>query len=122
MNNRFKTLSRGRIAKRGIRNKTEARYEDTLLGDPSIHQVWFEPFSLRLSSPDKGQPARYTPDFMILMKDGTTYIDDVKGAGLDDKAAAVRAKAAAEQYPLWIFRICKERRKKDGGGFSVREL
>lgn len=122
MVSRFKYLSRGRIAKRGERNKTEARYELHLHGDPEIARWWFEPFTLRLSHPGSGQPAKYTPDFLILMKDGTTYVDDVKGAGLDDTAAIVRVKTAAELFPLWVFRIAKERKKKDGGGFEIREM
>lgn len=122
MNSRFKFLSRGRNATRGERNKTETEYEATLEADPDVAQVWFEPFSLRLSRPDAGQGARYTPDFLVLMKDGTTYVDDVKGTGLDDNAAIVRLKCAAEQYPLWVFRLAKKRRVRDGGGFEIREV
>ena len=122
LNNRFRILSRGRKAVRGQRNKTEAEWETLLNADEDVVQVWHEPFSLRLSSPPAGQPARYTPDFLVLCKDGTTFVDDVKGSGLDDNAAAVRAKTAAELYPLWRFRIVKKRRKKDGGGFDVREV
>lgn len=118
--NRFQILSRGKRTRRGEMNKTESRYADLLKANPDV--AWFrhEPFSLRLSSPAAGQPARYTPDFLIVMQDGTTYLDDVKGSGMDDAAAAVRAKCAAEIYPIWTFRIAKERRKKDGGGWDVR--
>lgn len=126
MSSRFKHLARGRIAKRGKRNKTEQRYEDTVLAEQKlagkIVQWWFEPISFRLSSPDSGQPARYTPDFMVQSSDGTMYFDDVKGTGIDNEAAAVRAKTAAEQFPCYVFRICKERRVRDGGGFEVREV
>ena len=120
--NRFKILSRGRITQRGQMNKTELRYREQLLTQEGVVKFWFEPFSLRLSSPESGQPARYTPDFLILMEDGTTYVDDVKGSGLDDNAAIVRIKTAAELYPLWIFRLVKERRKRDGGGFAIKEM
>ena len=119
---RFSGLSRGRIAKRGERNATESRYEETLLADPEVERFWFEPFTLRLSHPPGGQPAKYTPDFLVLMKDGTTYVDDVKGSGLDDPASIVRLKCAGELFPLWIFRVAKERKKKDGGGFLVTEV
>lgn len=122
MNNRFKFLAKGRIAKRGERNKTEAEYEALIEADPRVVKHWFEPMSIRLSHPDGGQGARYTPDFMILMDDGTIYIDDVKGSGLDDNAAIVRLKCAAEQYPLWVFRLAKKRRVRDGGGFEIREV
>lgn len=125
MSHRFQHLSKGRIAKRGEMNKTEAKYaaeleERKLAGE--IVAYWFEPFSLRLSSPEGGQPARYTPDFLVLMPDGLTVVEDVKGSGLDDKAAIVRIKCAAEQYPLWKFRIVKAKRVKDGGGWTIKEV
>lgn len=120
--NRFTHLSRGRVAQRGEMNKTEREYADGLRFDPDVARWWFEPFSLRLSSPPKGQPARYTPDFLILMKDGTTYVDDVKGSGLDNEGSIVRIKCAAEAYPLWIFRLVKKQTKKNGGGFVLKEV
>ena len=102
-----------------MRNKTEARYEETLIADKEVVRYWFEPLTLRLSHPEKGQPAKYTPDFMVLMADGTTYLDDVKGTGPDDNAAIVRIKAAAEIYTLWKFRLAKEQK---GGGFKLTEV
>lgn len=122
MSSRFKHLSRGRIAMRGERNATEARFELLLKADPNIAAYWFEPLTIRLSHPAIGQPAKYTPDFLVLMSDGTTRLIDVKGSGLDDNASMVRLKCAAEQYPLWVFQVAKERRKRDGGGFDVREV
>ena len=122
---RFTHLSKGLVRTRGTMNKTEAKYADELRVRQMAGEIadfWFEPFSLRLSAPDKGQPARYTPDFMILMPDGTTLVDDVKSGGLDDNAAIVRIKCAAELFPLWIFRLVTPRRVKDGGGFEVREV
>lgn len=120
---RFKHLSRGLRRKRGEMNKTESAYADELTANPDVYRWWHEPFSLRLSSPESGQPARYTPDFLILMVDGTTYVDDVKASkGFDDNAGIVRAKCAAEQYPLWVFRLVYKRRVKDGGGFEIKEI
>jgi hypothetical protein len=116
---RYQTLSRGRIAKRGQRNRTEARYEELLRADPNVEQVWFEFVTLRISHPQTGKVATYTPDFLVLMTDGTTFIDEVKGSGIDNEASVVRLKAAAELAPLWRFRLAKERR---GGGFEVREV
>lgn len=113
---RFTTLSKGRVAKRGVRNKTEARYETTvLLPDDDIADWWFEPFSLRLSHPESGKPLTYCPDFMVLYKDGRTEIVDVKGSGKDNDASIARVKAAAEMLPLWRFKIAKER--GEGKGF-----
>lgn len=122
---RFQSLSKGRIAERGVMNDTEKLYaaqlaQRVLAGE--IAKWWFEPFSLRLSRPEKGQPARVTIDFMILMPDGTTYMDDTKGTGVDNDAQRVAMKCAAEQYPLWIFRIVKKQTKAQGGGWKIEEL
>ena len=125
MTHRYKTLSKGRVAQRGVMNKTEAEYSDMLVamkrkGD--LHEWWFEPVSLRLSHPPNGQPARYTPDFLLLYPSGRTVLVDVKGTGLDDAAAIVRIKCAAEQYPLWEFWVVKKKTKKQGGGWKVMEV
>lgn len=116
---RYGILSKGRIATRGVRNKTESRYEETLIADPNVVSVWFESLRLCISHVDQGKSAYYTPDFLVLYNDGTTCIDEVKGAGPPDLAAIVRMKAAADKYPLWRFRMCKERKRKDGGGFDI---
>lgn len=123
--NRFAALSKGRTKKRGEMNKNEARYAEHLDAQQAAGEIvryWFEPFSLRLSSPPTGQPARYTPDFLVLMPDGTTYVDDAKNKSIDDKAAIVRIKAADELFPLWIFRLVRPKAKKDGGGWSITEV
>ncbi len=122
--NRFTILSRGLVRERGKMNKSETAYRDRLsllklAGE--IADYWFEPMNLWLSHPPKGQPATFKVDFMVLMADGTTYMDDVKG-GMVDPAAIVRLKCAAEHYPLWIFRKCEKLRKKDGGGFKITEV
>lgn len=122
---RFTHLSKGLVRTRGAMNKTEAKYAAELEIQKKaglIADYWFEPFSLRLSSPDEGQPARYTPDFMVLMPDGTTIVDDVKNKSVDDFAAIVRIKCAAEQYPLWVFRIVRPRSARNGGGFEAQEV
>ena len=122
---RFTGLSKGRVAKRGEMNKTEARYAaelDAMVRQGTLVRYWFEPFSLRLSQPPKGQPARYTPDFLLLYPDGRTVVVDVKGSGLDDKAAVVRIKCAAEHFPLWEFWIVKQKLERDGGGWKTSEV
>lgn len=127
MTSRFTILSRGLVRKRGEMNGTEKAYAaelDVLKAAGEIADYWHEPFSLRISECDEGQPARYTPDFLILMPDGRTYLDDVKQGKkeYDDKAAVVRIKVAASQYPLWIFRTVRKQLKRDGGGFLVTEI
>lgn len=122
---RFDGLNRGRIAKRGEMNATERKYAAELDAKKLTGEIvnyWFEPFSLRLTHPPEGQPARVTPDFLILMPSGILFIDDVKGSGVDNDASIVRMKCAAELYPLWRFRIVKQRTKKQGGGWDITEL
>ncbi len=119
---RFAQLSKGLVRTRGKMNKSETRYADFLVAAKlagEIADYWFEPFSLRISACESGQPARYTPDFMVLLPDGRTYLDDVKTAsGFDDPAAMVRIKVAAAQYPLWVFRIVRPA----AGGFTTQEV
>ena len=112
--NRFTGLSKGRTAKRGMMNKTETRYAadlEIMKANGTIINYWFEPFSLRLSHAASGQPARYTPDFLLLYPDGRTVVVDVKG-GMVDNAAIVRAKCAAELFSLWEFWIVQWKDKK----------
>jgi len=122
---RFQGLSRGSTAKRGVMNKTEARYAVGLEEDPAVKWFKFEPFTARLTKPPKGDGEKtltYTPDFLVVMADGTTYIDDVKGSGPPNDASIVRIKAAAELFPIWNWRICTEQKRKLGGGFIRRNL
>lgn len=120
--NRFDILSRGLRRTRGEMNGAESKYAQWLSAEPDVHRWWFEPFTLRLSHPEGGQPAKLTPDFIVLMTDGVTYVDDVKSGGMNDNASIVRMKAAAELYPLWKFRLVVSRLKRDGGGFTRTEL
>ena len=118
----FELLSRGLNRTRGKMNANETKWATELQNDPKVAWFKFEPLSLYLSHPDKGQPARLKPDFLVVMNDGTTYLDDVKSGGMDDNAALVRMRAAAELYPIWIFRLVKPKPRKVGGGFDVKEL
>lgn len=123
MSSRFTHLARGRTAKRGTMNKTEAAYArilDREIEEGKTLRYWFEPMSFRLSSPPGGQPARYTPDFMLLRPTGEVWIVDVKsGSGFDDNAAIVRIKCCAEQYPLFRFFLAK---KLETGAFELTEV
>jgi len=122
---RFTNLSKGLNRQRGKMNRTESQYASELEARKLAGEIadwWFEPFTLRLSHPDEGQPLKMTPDFMVLMPDGTTYIIDTKGTGLDDGASLARLKAAAELFPLWRFQLVKKRTKKAGGGWEVRNV
>ena len=128
MQSRFTQLAKGLIRKLGQRNKNEAAYEvylDSLKGSGSIVDYWFEPFSLRLSEAETGQPLRYTPDFMVLAESGIVYVDDIKaaktknGVAFDDPEAIIRIKAAADRYPLFVFRLVRPDRQ---GGWEFKEI
>lgn len=122
---RFDVLSKGKTIGRGNMNLTEATYArelDIRKAAGEIVAWWFEPLSVRLSSPPMGQPARYTPDFMVLYPDGLTEIIDVKGTGIDNEASLVRLKCAAELFPLWRWRLVKKRTKRQGGGWKITEV
>jgi len=103
-------------------NLTEQAYALTLDADPEVHHWVYEPLTLRLSHPTTGQPAKYTPDFLVLYADGVTCLDDVKAGGFDDFAAGVRIKCAAEMFGLWKFRRATRITKKNGGGWKVVEV
>lgn len=119
---RYTGLSKGLVRTRGKMNSAESKYAAMLDGLVAVGDVawWrFEPFSLRLTECDKGQPARYTPDFLVLMPDGVTFLDDLKTRrGFDDPASLVRIKVAADQYPLWRFRIVRP----SGGAYEITEI
>jgi hypothetical protein len=124
---RYTILAKGLERKRGKKNKSEQAYEHYLALEKATGRVldwWFEPMSLRLSECDAGQPLRYSPDFLVLAADGTVYLDDVKaplrrGQKFDDPAAVIRIKAAADRYPLFLFRIVRPIR---GGAWDVQEV
>lgn len=117
---KYARLSQGLVRERGKMNKTEAKWADhlnSLISAGKVVRYWFEPFGLRLSHPAKGQPLSYTPDFLVLENDGTTFVDDVKGRHIDE-AAYVRVRAAAEQFSLWRFRIVQ----LAGTQWTIREI
>lgn len=122
---RFSGLNVGLRRQRGEMNGTETRYANELEAKRQAGEIsdwWFEPMSLRLTHPPEGQPCTFSVDFMVLMNNGLVFMDEVKGSGIDNDASIVRLKCAAEMYPLWRFRLVKERTKKSGGGWEVREL
>lgn len=106
----------GRL-KRGERNKTEAAYEShlkQLLAVGGILWYQFEGMKFRLAD-----NTFYTPDFNVMMPDGSMEIHEIKGYWQDD--ARVKIKVAASMYPFKFIAL-KPRTKKDGGGWSVEEF
>lgn len=125
MRTRYEILAKGRTkTARGEMNKTEARYAECLTADPAVVEWWYEPTRFRISHPEKGTSvsAWYTPDFMVLFQTGDVAFDDVKSGGMNNEAAAVRNKAVAEKYPLFVFRAVHPVKKKDGGGWRLEVM
>lgn len=93
-----KMFALGRL-KRGVMNKTEARYEQKLkamLFRGEILWYKFEGITLKLAD-----DTRYTTDFVVMTSDGIIELHEVKGSKFtftDD--AKVKVKVTAEQFPF----------------------
>ncbi len=113
----YKTRVRGRARPRpvpGQMNKTEQRYAEYLDLQKHAGEIidWrFEPFKLRLAG-----RTFYTPDFVVILPDGTIRIIEVKGHWEDD--ARVKIKVAAEAYWWFEFVAVTAIAKKHGGGWK----
>ena len=117
----FRFRGRGRTVRRlpGHMNKTEARYQLHLEARQLAGEVAsfaFEPLKLRLAD-----RTYYTPDFMVILPDGLIEFHDVKGGPIEDDAA-VKLKVVAELRPEFAFFIARERPRRDGGGWEVKEV
>lgn len=103
----FKARAKGRTTRRkpGEMNKLEAEYERALQARQSAGEVlwWsFEAVKLKLA------PNTFlTPDFAVMLADGTIEIHEVKGHWEDD--ARVKIKVAAAMFPFQFVAIRKER-------------
>jgi hypothetical protein len=89
-------------------NGWEREYQESLKINPDV--LWWRYETLRLRLADG---AWYKPDFMVAHKDGSIFLIEVKGH--QRAAAVVRFKVAAEQYPMFNFRMVG----KSGGAFTV---
>jgi hypothetical protein len=74
----------------------------------------FEGIKLRLAD-----NTFYTPDFAVMLADGTMQLQDVKGWMMED--AHVKIKVAASLYPFQFF-LVRQRAKKNGGGWEIEEV
>lgn len=104
----------------GDMNKTEAAYDKVLaeqLHAGLIQWYRFESIKLRLAD-----NTFLTVDFAVLRADGVFEFHDVKGAwAIYTDDAKVKMKVAAESFPF-VFKVAVPRKKKDGGGWEVREV
>lgn len=90
----------GRL-KVGAMNQTESAYAQLLETRKRAGEVvWyrFEGLKLRLAD-----ATFYTPDFAVMLEDGTLECHEVKGHWTDD--ARVKIKVASEMYPLRFIAI-----------------
>lgn len=95
---------RGR-ARPGEMNRLESEYAAYLRGLQHAGEVlwWaFEPIKLKLA-----RLTTYTPDFVVMTKDGTLECHETKGFWQDD--AKVKIKVAAEKFPFRFVAITKKR-------------
>lgn len=106
----------GRL-KTGVMNKTEAAYAATLDQRRTAGEVaWFKFEGMKLRLADN---TFFTPDFAVMLSDGSLEMHEVKGFMQDD--ANVKIKVAADLYPL-RFVVVRVKPKKDGGGWSIQEF
>ena len=111
---RIQALGRLRV---GQQNATEREYGDVLrLRQAAGEVAWYRFEGLKLRLADN---TFYTPDFAVMLADGSLECHEVKGHWQDD--ARVKIKVAAEMYPM-RFRAVRRRPKREGGGFSVEEF
>jgi hypothetical protein len=103
----------------GVKNVTEQEHEDLHLYPMRAagHAIewWYEAVTLKLAP-----ELRYTPDFVVLMADGSLVVHEVKGGLIRDDALA-KLKMAAEKFPL-RFEMWQKKPKKLGGGWTRTEI
>lgn len=102
-----RTQALGRL-KKGERNKTEEAYEQEVLRPAMLRGeiLWyaFEPWTLRLA-----ERTTYTPDFGVMLADGSLECHEVKGFWQDD--ARAKTKIAAELHPFRFVAITREKKE-----------
>lgn len=106
----------GRL-KTGQMNKTEQAYCDRLeilKRTGEIQYFKFEGMKFRLAD-----NTFYTPDFIVVNRNGEVECHEVKGFWVDD--AKVKIKVAASLYPFKFIAV-KVKTKKEGGGWKVEEF
>ncbi len=113
-------LAKGKYGPRhqsGQMNKSEAEYGSILELRKIAGEIigyWFEAITFKLA-PD----CRYTPDFLVMLKDGILEVHEVKGFW--DGDAKVNLRIAAALFPFRFIAI-RKRPKKEGGGWIEEEF
>lgn len=95
----FPNRFRGRARPKTGMNKLEAKYAERLATLKIAGQVlWYGYEAIKLRLADK---TFYTPDFAVMLADGSLEFHEAKGFWEDD--ARVKIKVAAETFPA-VFR------------------
>lgn len=119
---RFKGRDNSKYGKRhkpGVMNKTEEAYAAILHARTQAGEVigwWFEAVTFKLAD-----DTRYSPDFMVLLEDGSIEFVDTKGGGPIDPKSLVKIKCAAEKFYQFKFVIEQKQSKKLGGNWKRTE-
>lgn len=94
-------------------NRTEAAYDLVLAARMRAGEVvWYEYEGITLKlAPD----CRYTPDFAVMLADGTIEMHECKGFMRED--ALVKLKVAAENFPFPILLV-----KRKGAGWDIKRV
>lgn len=110
------TRARG-VHKPGVMNGLESEYAGILEARKLAGEValyLFEAITLKLAA-----DTRYTPDFMVMLADGTLECHETKGFWEGD--ALVKIKCAADKFPFRFVAMQKLTRR-EGGGWRAREF
>ncbi len=95
MDGYFPVIARGAL-KNPDMNQTEAKYAQLLdLRQKAGEILWWEFEGITLKLADD---TRYTPDFDVMLPDGSIECHETKGFWRDD--ALVKIKVAAKQFPF----------------------
>jgi len=98
-----------------MRSKLEveyAAYLDSLVYAGDVLAWRYEPMSLRLAD-----RTTYTPDFLLILPDGTLELHETKGFWREK--AWIKYKIAAEQYPWFVFACVM---KSKGGVWQIKKV
>ena len=102
-------------------NRTEQEHADLLTamknaGD--IRSFRFESVKLVLARKTGGKKGvTYTPDFLVVLNDGTIRFDEIKGGHIRDDAM-LKLRMAAELFPMFKWALWQKKK----GQWTVTEL
>ena len=102
--------------RRGEMTKAEAMYDQELAVMKAAGLI--EWYAYESATFKLGVDARYTPDFMVMLADGTLEAVDVKGGGMVQEASMVRIRAFALQFPIRMVIATLQK----NGGFERKEI